>query len=458
MYTRLLMATVAVILFLLGPPYGTNQWDGSIFRGVFDMDEKQVQAVPSIAPTTPQADTRAAIPKTGEMKPPMDSVIQPPEAGAVGAPSLVGDKPRATTRPVKVRLSQLVLLPELYSHRDKSELDIDNPVKIRPLADNIAERGLEVPIEIFVDKDGRVIVIKGNRRVMAHRLNVKEGKAGFTHDMELEAIEILGADDKELAIRSINENVHRLTYTDPDRVRAAMILKQLNVDDSQAAMALGVSAKTYARLLLIGEHPWMLNLVERNCVPISYAPNLLQAAKNQGRMTEVEADVMEWVALKEKAITDLMKTQKLSVAKQLVKTYLNKALADHWVAQILKKERLNEIVPMANQEVVIDPKQRKVSVKVEDVDVMEMPLTELARLLGDLEAAKQYVERAVKIRHSLESSGAVRGPQDVGQAALAAEGLAYLRQQGLGDLADQVEMGLIEGPEATEVIDGGQDD
>jgi hypothetical protein len=410
--------------------------------------EQKNPGVPDNAPPMAEEklqDTPANTQSGAVANPPIPPTTTPTEDLATTPQSVSDATPpdpatRATTRPVKIRLDHLLLKPETYSHRDPAELNIEKPEKIRSLADNIAEIGLQTPVEFYREKDGQPVVTKGHRRVSALRLLAKENKPGFTPDMLVEAIEVSGVSQKELVVRSVVDNVFRLDYSDADRIRAAKTLSEFDVDEKRAAKSLGISVKTYLRLLLVSNHPWMFDLINRNCMPISYAPNLLEAAERKKRILELEQYLAKWVPEKEDAIELLKKTQTLSVTKQLVKSYVSKPLVDHWIAQILKEENLNDIVPRT-QEVTIDPEKRKVSLNIHEVDVFDKPLPEMAKLVGEIETAKQLMLRALKVRHAME---AARGPQDSsGQVNPASEGLDYLRAEGLGDLADQVEHGLV---------------
>jgi ParB-like chromosome segregation protein Spo0J len=360
------------------------------------------------------------------------------------APAVPERATQAATRPVKVRLDQFVLVPERYCHRDKAELE--DPARLRPLADSIAREGQQTPVEFYRDDKGRLVITKGHRRISALRLLAKDKRAGFAPDMEAEAIEVTGAAPADLVVRSVLDNVNRLSYTPVELVRAARTLRDIGTKEDRAAEALNVSPKTYARMLLIADSPWMFDLVNRNAVPISYAPTLLDVARKEKRLPELEHDLTEWVAAKEKDIKEKGKTKKLTAAQQLVKSYLTKPLLDHWVAQLRKKEKLDAAVPKP-QVVSIDPDANKVSVNI-DARMDKLPLTELARQVGEMKTATDVMLGYLKTRHAIEAS---RGPQDAArEAAQQPGGLDFLRSEGLGDLADEVELGLMEEAEYTE--------
>jgi ParB-like chromosome segregation protein Spo0J len=360
---------------------------------------------------------------------------------------------QAATKPTRVPLSDFILIPEQFCHRDDRELKDED--RLRSLMDSLAAEGLQTPVEFYRDGNGRPVIVKGHRRISALRRLAQQGKPGFTADMPVEAIEVTGASRQDLVVRSVIDNRNRQDLSQAELIRAAKTLADSGVTPERAASALGVSTKTYARLLLIAGQPWMFDLVNRNAVPISYAPTLLEVATKEKRLAELEEDLKKWVAAKEKEIGEKAKAKKLSAAKQLVRAYLSKPLVDHWVAQLRKKEKLDAVVPKGH-EVGIDPDAHKVSLKVPEIDLMKTPLPKLARLVGEIETAKEVMVQYLKTRHALE---AAKGPQDVAREALERPGgLDFLRSEGLSDLADEVELGLMEEAEhAEDLPDEGSD-
>jgi ParB-like chromosome segregation protein Spo0J len=359
------------------------------------------------------------------------------------APAVPERATPAATKPAKVPLNEFLLLPERYCHRDEQELtDIE---RLRPLVDSIAAEGLQTPPEFFRDEKGRPVIVKGHRRISALRWLADKGTAGFKPNMPVEAIEVSGATLEDLLVRSIIDNVNRLTLSPTERIRAAKAMKDRGVKPERAAATLGISVKTYSRMLLIAENDWMFDLVNKHSVPISYAPLLLEVATKEGRLAELQTDLTEWVAAKDKEIKEQIAAQKkLSAAKQLVKTYVTKPLVDHWVAQLRKKEKLDAEIPK-DTEIAIDPDKNQVSINVNAIDMMKTPLPELAKLVSEIESAKQVMVQYLKTRH------AIKGPQDVARAAKTQSGgLEFLRKEGLGDLVDDMELKSMEEAETAE--------
>src|SRR5438045_753675 len=82
-----------------------------------------------------------------------------------------------------VPLDQLVLDQERFCHRDPTALIEE---VLQSLMISLVEEGQQVPIEFYVDEDGRKILVKGHRRVAAMRLLAEKNKPGFSKDMLVE--------------------------------------------------------------------------------------------------------------------------------------------------------------------------------------------------------------------------------------------------------------------------------
>lgn len=259
--------------------------------------------------------------------------------------------------------------------------------------------------------------------------------------MTIDAVEVFGATPQDLVLRSILDNVNRLSLSQTERIRAAKTLHDSGVKPERAANAFGISLKTYQRDLLIAENKWMLDLIYRNAVTPSDASRLLEVATKEGCVPELDKYLASWVAKTQKEIAKRSETKKLSPAEQLVKTSMKKNLIDHWIDQMRKKEPLDTIVPVG-PEIAIDAEANKVSFKAAEIDMVSTPLPELAKFVGEIESAKQVMMQYLKARHAVESA---MGPQDLArQVSKQSGGLDYLRQEGLSDLADDLELQRLE--------------
>lgn len=340
---------------------------------------------------------------------------------------------QAATRPVMVPLNEIILVPKKFCHRNDAELT--DVKKLRPLMDSIAAEGLQDPIEIVRDEQGRPVLVKGYRRASSLKALAKGLTPGFTHDMPVPAVEVTGATEKDLVLRSILDNINRNNYSDTERICAALTLKEVGVSPERAASALGVSVKTYNRDLIVAEHDWMLKHVTQNAVTPTNASKLLEKAVKHGQTEQLKTDLAEWIAKTEAEITKKQGKKALRPAQQLVKSKLTKPLVDRWLAQIAKREPFDGLVPV-KFEVDIDAEAETVSFKASEIELKKVPLTELAKLVSDMETAKQVMTNYLKTRHAVESA---QGPQHLARIETRKpSGLDFLRKEGLEDLAEQV--------------------
>src|SRR5437867_3255557 len=92
-------------------------------------------------------------------------------------PEVLVSATAATTKRTKVRLNELQIDLDRYCHRDPQEL---TPEKLGPLMASIAVEGLQVPVEYYLDEQGRKVPTKGHRRLSACRILADRNQPGFT--------------------------------------------------------------------------------------------------------------------------------------------------------------------------------------------------------------------------------------------------------------------------------------
>src|SRR5262245_25012380 len=167
-------------------------------------------------------------------------------------------KPR--TQIIRVRLSQLVLRVEDYSHRAKGALERD---ALRPLLDSIKMEGLRHPPEVFALGDGTYVIVSGHRRYSCLVLLAQDGVAGFAMDMEVEVVELLDTTPLDRLALSVAENEIRLNLTPSERFDVEKKFVRAGMPDERGAAALGLSLKQYRRDLTLVRNTWMLDLVAK---------------------------------------------------------------------------------------------------------------------------------------------------------------------------------------------------
>jgi ParB-like chromosome segregation protein Spo0J len=116
--------------------------------------------------------------------------------------------------------------------------------------ESIKVEGLKNPPEVFTDKDGQMVLVTGHRRVTSVRLLADDGVEGFTPDMVIDVSELVGSTDQDLLVWSVADNENRLNLTPLERVAVSRKFLTGGIPDERAAIALGVSVKTYRRDLI----------------------------------------------------------------------------------------------------------------------------------------------------------------------------------------------------------------
>src|SRR3954463_6268352 len=107
------------------------------------------------------------------------------------APAAPERATQAETRPATIRLSEFLLKPEVYSHRDPE--DLTDRDRLKPLMDSLVTEGLQNPVEFYRDAGGRPVPTKGHRRISAMLQLASENTPGFAPDMAVPAVEVLDA-------------------------------------------------------------------------------------------------------------------------------------------------------------------------------------------------------------------------------------------------------------------------
>ena len=343
---------------------------------------------------------------------------------------------QATTRPMTVPLDEFLLKEELFCHRDKAELEA---ASLQTMMNSLVVEGLQVPIPFSRDSDSKPVPVGGHRRIKSMRLLAERNTPGFTPKMPVPSIEILGATPQDLICRSVADNFNRKGHTIADRIKTAVTMHTSGVEVSRAAHAMELSPKQYLRDLRIGQSDWMFTLVKNDHIGHTQASDLLEAAGNAQRMPDLESHVPLWVdeRLKEaRHRTSLLGKGK--AAKEVkVKSLLTTKLSDHWIEQLKNGAKLDNELPIEPEAVFagIDADANKLIFNEMEVDLIKIPLTDLAKMVGQIGGVRKVALSYLKSRFAVE--GAL-GPQDVARKESQQASLDSLRAEGLGELADQL--------------------
>jgi ParB-like chromosome segregation protein Spo0J len=305
---------------------------------------------------------------------------------------------RATTRPTTVPLNEFVLKPELFCHRDPAELT--DRARLKPLMDSIQAHGLLSPVEFFRGPAGEPLLDEGHRRISGCRFLAQDDVPGFTATMPIASIEVIGASEQQILIRSVAENVFRRALSLVERIRAAKTLKEGGVKLEDIAAALDIGVKQLGRDLRIANAPWMLAHLGKDDIGHTAAADLLEAAAAVDRVGDVQDHIAVWIAERRKVVGESKK----------LKALLTKVLSDHWIALLKEKQPLDDnVAQTASFQATIDADANSVTVEG-TILLMTQPLDELKLARANLVAAQRVVEKYLEARSAIEGS---QGPQDV---------------------------------------------
>jgi ParB-like chromosome segregation protein Spo0J len=306
-----------------------------------------------------------------------------------------------------------------YCHRKKKEL---SPEGLQLLTDSIKlEGGIRVPITIYTNSKGQIVVICGHRRVGALQTLADRKEPGFSHDMEIDAIEIVNGTEQDYVTESVTSNESQLKLSQIERLRALKKLDEAGVKGPRAARALGVSKPTYYSDLRVVENPWAYDLVVDESLALSDASKLIKEAKEKERLDELQAHVEGWIA----------KTKQEQPDKSVT---ISKALVEHWLRCLTATSKLplDDTIDNSNKwgiKAHID--QNRLEVHPITMDLTKASAEELAILVGQFsQLGKQltpYAQQKVQIERCREQ---------IDPAPLDFE---HLRQHGLAEYADKLE-------------------
>jgi ParB-like chromosome segregation protein Spo0J len=294
----------------------------------------------------------------------------------------------AKTQPTTVPLNEFVLKPALYCHRDPAELT--DRERLKPLMDSIRTQGRLSPVEFFRGPDGEPIPDQGHRRISCCRFLAQDGVVGFTATMDIPSIEVVGATQQQILIRSVAENVFRQALSMMERIRAAKTLKDNGVALDDIAAALGIGPKQSGKDIRIASVPWMLSHIEKEDIGHTVAADLLEAAsaRDVDREADLQKHFADWVMAQRKVVG---KDKKL-------KGMLTKALTDRWIALLKEKKPLDDKVERRDAlQAEIDAEANVVTV-AGTLNLMNVPLEELERAKASLAAAEKVVDTYLQTR------------------------------------------------------------
>jgi hypothetical protein len=344
----------------------------------------------------------------------------------------------AKTGATQVPLNRFYLDEATFRLRTVAEFE---KAALQALMNSLALEGQQIPVEAFIDSQKRYVPTKGYRRLTAMRILVSENHPRFKADMPVWTLIVKDATPQDLLLRAVLDNETRKSFTQMERLEVIRRLEDVHAPIQRAAAALGVSVKTYERDRLLVQYDWMFELIKDDCIVPSTAVLLLEVAKSENRVTELQEDLLAWVEHVEQKIEEKARLRKLRdgsdlrPAEQLVRKAMTKELVLQWIRQLKDHERFTKQVSW-DFGAGIDADTNQLLIEAVKIDLAKDPLDRLAKVASKLSRIEAGVLEYLKRRHELEAE---RGPQDlVRQMAETPYNLDLLRQAGLSDLADSL--------------------
>jgi hypothetical protein len=354
------------------------------------------------------------------------------------APEILDLATAAKTEGTRVPLDKFRLDHPVF--RLRPDADFEKP-SLQTVMASLALEGQQVPVEAFIDDQGRYVPTKGYRRLVSCRLLAQENHPRFRADLPIWTLLVTGATPQDLILRAVLDNETRKNLGPLERLDVVK-KDDLHVPVRRAAAALGISVKTFERDRLLVGSAWMYDLVKQGVIVPSTAVILLEAAKAESRLGELQPDLLAWVKEKREQAEDKARLQQRKdgsaparSAEQLVRKAMNRDLVVEWLRQLKAKERFAKEVAW-DFGAGIDADSDQLQIEGIKVNLAKAPLERLAKVASKLARVQKGVMEYLKTRHELE---APEGPQDVvRQEADTPYDLDILREAGLDDLADEL--------------------
>jgi ParB-like chromosome segregation protein Spo0J len=322
-------------------------------------------------------------------------------------------KSSSTTK--RVRLSQIKTdKGNDYSHRESDALKEES---LAGLADSLVAEGQQTPLTVYDSgtRDGDDVVytlIGGFRRYNAllQAINKNLDAARIHDDMEVDVVEVVqgetqtnGEFQRDLLIRSVAENEQRRNFSTAEKLEIVKDFKSAKVSDPRAASALAMSETQYRRFASVSAKDWLHAHVVNNCIGMSDAAELIQAAMKKDRVDELKEDLDAWVAeqgeLIEQERQRLAKVgKKLSGSAAHVKSRLSRKLAQHWLQCVENGRRFDDQVGLRFG-IHVDQSKGTILIPATQLKVNDLSSADFETMIGELEeTVRQFVPLMRKCR------------------------------------------------------------
>jgi ParB-like chromosome segregation protein Spo0J len=295
-------------------------------------------------------------------------------------------------------LSSLVFMPELYRWRDADEL---SETQLESLIISLTAHGQQEAVEYTV-VNGKNVLIKGHRRCAAFKIMAANQVPGIAADPLILVQEVTGANDIDLMVRSIEDNVVRSGVTEFHKVSFALKMRSLGAPKERVMAGIGVSNTTLDRYWRLGDNKWMLEHVILNHLRLSDAYKFLDAALNNQKVPLLQADLKTQITRVQAEIdareaASLEATNKsLTDSEKQVKNNIASHELESWHAAVKRGTSFSQGSAWVYPAVITENKTTGVS-------TLKLPLVTLPLTLNELQRVRIVSERLARINRDLRS-------------------------------------------------------
>ena len=293
----------------------------------------------------------------------------------------------------KILFSAIKVEPESNAYRDPEDFTED---ALKPLAEDIARNGLCTPLLVQELPDDVYLLHNGHRRQAAITQNIRKGVVGFSPDMPLPALVIVGnPGELATAARAISANIQTQSFSALGRVRAGSRLKRLGMPEVEIARCLAISKSQLERDLALGENPtWMQHVADHE-VAATTAAILIKAGTDAERLDELQAAFDAWldqtweVIYEEETRRREDDESSLTLSDRWPQKYLSREQVAAWMQALKSGGPLEAAVFRYRALVRREKGRRRLEIDGISKDIEDLSLRELAKVtarIADLDA------------------------------------------------------------------------
>jgi ParB/RepB/Spo0J family partition protein len=331
----------------------------------------------------------------------------------------------------EIMYSAIKVDPETNAYRDPEDFTEE---ALKPLAEDIACNGLCTPVLVQEQPDGVYLLHNGHRRHASIGQNIRKGIVGFSPDMTLPALVIVGnPGELATAARAISANIQTQSFSALGRVRAGSRLKKLGMPEAEIARCLAISESQLLRDLALGENPKWMEHVREHDVAATTAATLIKAGTDAERLDDLEKAFDAWLDQTYTAIYEEESQRRendessLTLSDKWAQKYLSREQIAAWIQALKSGEPLGAAVFRYRALVRREKGHRRLEIDGISKNIEDLSLSELAKVTAriadlDAELRRELREKAEAERRATQESEHVEG-ESPGQRLLKELGL-----------------------------------